>query len=609
MSRRNAFFISLLILIALSVFTLVSSELLIAIGGDDSPLSYPPWQWWASLLDDDGDLSLWLEITGFVGGLFAFLAGFSFVSLWRSRLATKGPSRRPHDYVPDPPAPAMSDNFGHASWANLSEVAREWGTPEPLYGGVVVGEAYDPRIDKGPFRPREQQTWGHGGKAPLLIDNCQIGSTHSLCIAGSGSFKTVSATSTLLSWTGSAIVLDPAEELGPMLEHDRRSRMGHKVFVLSPSGAGSIGFNVLDWIDIASPLAEPNVDAVVEWICGYTSRRDQTAQFFKDQGKALIRCILTQILWDPDLPPSARTLRTLRRYVAKPEAELREGLKAIHLSSPSQRAKQIAATLYDLVKETFSGVYANANLDTEWLSTTAYSDLVSGNTFRTADITDGKTDVFLSLPLKALEATPSVARCIIGALLNAAYEANGAVRGRMLFLLDEAARLGPMGAIKVAFNAGRKYGITLQFLYQSIGQIEQQWGREGKHDLYEGASFRSYAALNDIETAEELAKTIGQRGVRLISEGTNTGLSVPQFALFGSRSRGSSYSYTEMGRFLIRPEELLHDLRTDAQVVVPQSRKPILCGRALYFRRPEFVRRVATNRFATDHRKEEFTDA
>jgi type IV secretion system protein VirD4 len=580
----------------IAAFTLVASEVLIAITGLDAQLSYPVWQWWITLADADPDLTLWIAFTGVVGALIAGAALIAFVSAFRPWLTWSGPREQPQSHVPDPPSPAVSDNFGHASWANLDAVLREYSARDPLYGAKVLGEAYDPTIDKGPFRPHDRSTWGHGGKAPLLTYDCRAGSTHTIVIAGSGSFKTTSAVSTLLTWTGAAVVLDPAEELGPMLERDRR-RMGHNVFVLSPQSAAACGFNVLDWIEVSSPLAEPNVDAVVEWICGYTSRRDQTAQFFKDQGKALIRCILTQILWDPDMPAESKTLRTLRKYVAKPEKELREGLKAIHACSPSIRAKQIAATLFGLVDETFSGVYANANLDTEWLSTTAYSDLVSGNSFRTADIANGKTDVFVSLPLKALEATPAVARCIIGALLNSAYEANGAVKGRILFLLDEAARLGPMGAIKVAFNAGRKYGITLQFLYQSIGQIEQQWGKDGKHDLYAGAAIISYAALNDYETAEELAKTIGQRGVRLISESTNTGMSVPQFSLFGSRQRGNSHSYSEMGRFLIRPEELLHDLRTDAQIVVPQAAKPILCGRAPYFRRPDFVRRVDANRF------------
>ena len=57
-------------------------------------------------------------------------------------------------------------------------------------------------------------TWGQGGRAPLLIDPCVEGSTHSLVIAGSGSFKTTSAVSTLLTWTGSVVVLDPAADSG-----------------------------------------------------------------------------------------------------------------------------------------------------------------------------------------------------------------------------------------------------------------------------------------------------------------------------------------------------------------------------------------------------------
>lgn len=600
MNHRKKILVLTLIVIAFAIaaFTLVASEVLISITGVDGQLSYPAWQWWITLADGDPALMPWIIFTGIIGVLIGGVAVITFISAFRHKLPGRGPREQPRSLVPAAPTPAVSDNFGHSSVADLDEVLRELGAPDPFFGGIVLGEACNPMIDKGSFRPHDRSSWGHGGKEPLFIYNCRTGSSHSLFIAGSGSFKTVCAVSSLLTWTGSAVVLDPAEELGPMLERDRR-RIGHNVFILSPLNAAACGFNALDWIDIASPLAETNVDAVVEWICGHTSRRDQTAEFFKNQGKALIRCILTQILWDPDMPPEAKTLRSLRKYIAKPESELREGLKAIQACSPSSRARQIAASLHGLVNETFSGVYANANLDTEWLSTAAYADLVSGNSFKTADIANGRTDVFLSLPLKALEATPAVARCIIGALLNSAYEANGAVNGRILFLLDEAARLGPMADIKVAFNAGRKFGITLKFLYQSVGQIEHQWGKDGKQDLYEGAAFRSYAAINDYETAEELAKTIGQRGVRMISESENTGLSVPQFSMFGSRQRGKSYNYSEMGRFLLRPEELLHDLRTDAQIIVPQANKPILCGRAMYFRRKEFVRRVDASRFTT----------
>jgi type IV secretion system protein VirD4 len=55
--------------------------------------------------------------------------------------------------------------------------------------------------------------------------------------------------------------------------------------------------------------------------------------------------------------------------------------------------------------------------------------------------------------------------------------------------------------------------------------------------------------------------------------------------------------YTENLRPLIRPKEIMHDLREDAQIVIPRKGRPVLCGRAIYFRRPEFKSRVGANRF------------
>ena len=72
---------------------------------------------------------------------------------------------------------------------------------------------------------------------------------------------------------------------------------------------------------------------------------------------------------------------------------------------------------------------------------------------------------------------PRLKRVLVGALLNALYEADGAVQGRVLFMLDEVRRLGPMKILEVARDAGRKYGITLQLLYQAEDQLVEQWGR------------------------------------------------------------------------------------------------------------------------------------
>jgi type IV secretion system protein VirD4 len=208
----------------------------------------------------------------------------------------------------------------------------------------------------------------------------------------------------------------------------------------------------------------------------------------------------------------------------------------------------------------------------------------------------GKCSVFLQIPLKALQTTPAVGRTVIGALLNSAYEADGRTKGRILYLLDEVARLGPMKIIETARDAGRKYGITLQLFYQSVGQLEKQWGKDGKREWYDGVSHRTYAAVQDLETARELEESFGQYGIESVSEGSNNGTSGKTF--FDNYSRGTSLSYQELARPLIRKEELMNDCRTDEAFIIVRGARPLRCGRAIYFRRPEFVARVKANRFS-----------
>jgi type IV secretion system protein VirD4 len=593
--------------LSLMIFTPLASIIFVVGTGLFSAFPHPFWQWWLYLYVYGGDPATrhWLLLSGVPAAVIALVGAASV--FYRIRRVRAWSLRRDQPPLRPVPAPirGTTDNFGHSRWMTPAEACALWPAPDPAFGGVVVGEAYNPQTDgvaRIPFDPHNPQSWGAGGKPPLLIDPCASGPTHSLVIAGSGSFKTTGhAVPTLLTWTGSAVVLDPSTELAPMLAADCRQK-GQRVFMLHPNTAHEIGFNALDWIDVSSPMAETDVMSVVEWICGDTPIEDATAAFFKGRGKALIACLLAHMLWDPELAPELKTLRTLRTLIVTPDSDLRAILSGICQSSPSRMARDLAGTLKGVVDETFSGIYTNADECTSWLSNRAFAGLVSGDAFRAADIVNGKTTVFVALPLKALQSTPAAARTIVGALLNAAYEADGAVTGRILFLLDEAARLGPMSILETARDAGRKYRITLHLLYQSVGQITRQWGSEGLDAWYEAVSWRGYAAIKDIDTARELSATIGQYGVLGWTEGDNTGSHGKAFEA-GSRSRSSSISYQEISRPLMRPEEIMHDLREDAMIVVPKQGRPLICGRAIYFRRPEFRSRVEANRFGPEERK------
>jgi type IV secretion system protein VirD4 len=582
-----------------AAWTFVASVLFLFGTGLIGQFAHPYYQWWSYFVLARGNpiVAIWLEISG---GIASGLVLGLIVALGVTGRRPLGPSlsRRWFGGV-SAPIPGVTDNHGHAAWKDMKAIQERFPGPDPIYGGVVVGEAYRVDLDRlarRAFHPRDRKTWGRGGKAPLLIDPCHLGASHSLVFAGPGSYKSTCAVSTILSWIGSIVILDPSCELGDMLTADRE-RLGHAVHRIDL--LSGVGLNALDWIDTKKPLAEADVLSVVKWVCGdgAVSVTDEASgrDFFASRGRALVACMLAHMLWDEELDPTLKTLATLRSGLSTPEGEMREVLRGIHKTSGSRIARDFAGTLMDIVPETFSGIYTNADEMTSWLSIAAFSGAVSGDSFKTMDMRHGKTTVFVQIPLAVLMTTPAVARVLIGALLNSVYEANGNLRGRVLFLLDEAARLGPMKVIETARDAGRKFGITLQLLYQSVGQLEQQWGKEGKRVWYDGTAHRTYAAIRDPETARELEEIFGTYGVMATSQGGNTGTSGKSFEV-GSRSRGTNTSYHEISRPLIRRDELLNDCRTDEAFVVAGDGR-IRCGRAIYFRRPEMVARVNPSRF------------
>ena len=475
---------------------------------------------------------------------------------------------------------------GEADWMTMKEAARLF----PHTGGIVLGELY--RVDRDStaeqvFRAQDPETWGAGGKSPLLCFDGSFGSTHGIVFAGSGGFKTTSVTiPTALKWGGSIVVLDPSNEVAPMVSK-HRSDANRDIFVLDPK-VPETGFNALDWIGRFGGTKEEDIASVASWIMSDSGgSRGVRDDFFRASALQLLTALIADVCLSGRTDEPDQTLRQVRKNLAEPEPKLREHLQSIYDNSGSDFVKENVAAFVNMTPETFSGVYANAVKETHWLSYPNYGALVSGSSFFTGDIAQANADIFINIDLKTLDTHPGLARVIIGSLVNAIYNRNGEVKERTLFLLDEAARLGYMRILETTRDAGRKYGITLAMIYQSIGQMRETYGgRDAASKWFESSSWISFAAINDQETADYISRRCGMTTVEIDQVSRS------------SQLRGSSRTRSKQlaARPLIQAHEVLC-MRADEQIVFTAGNPPLRCGRAIWFRRSDMKSCAEENRF------------
>lgn len=517
----------------------------------------------------------YLDIVAVIG----LVAGFLAVAVG-ARIST---------VVPEPVKRAKRGIFGDANWLSMTAAGKLF----PPDGELVVGERY--RVDKEvvhqlPFDPNDPATWGQGGKASLLTYKQDFDSTHVLFFAGSGGYKTTSnVVPTALRYTGPLICLDPSTEVAPMVVEHRTRALGREVMVLDPTSPIT-GFNVLDGIE-TSKHKEEEIVGIAHMLLSESVRfESSTGSYFQNQAHNLLTGLLAHVMLSPEYD-GRRNLRSLRQIVSEPEPSVLAMLRDIQDHSGSAFIRETLGVFTNMTEQTFSGVYSTASKDTQWLSLDSYAALVCGNAFRSSDIVAGKNDVFINIPASILRSYPGIARVIIGSLINAMVQADGTFKRRALFMLDEVDLLGYMRVLEEARDRGRKYGISMMLMYQSVGQLERHFGRDGATSWIDGCAFASYAAIKALDTARSVSAQCGEmtvevkRGSRVIG--------------WGPKNAGSrlSESVNLQRRPLIMPHEITQSMRKDEQIIIVQGHSPIRCGRAIYFRRKDMDQAAKANRF------------
>ena len=499
--------------------------------------------------------------------------------------------KRPNDFAKAIKR-SKSNLHGEADWMPLEEAKRRFST-----GGIIIGEAYSmlgTRHEKIQFDHANPATWGpHGGKAPLLRFDGS-GGAHVLVFAGSGGYKSVGiGVPTALEWPSGLVYLDPKGEVHKKV-CKARVAMGRNVVSLRPSaGKESDGFNALDWIDPTKERSIQDIQTVVSWLAGEPKGGENAV--FEKQARKVLECILGDIIFDPDLKPEEKTLKRMHEIATMAKDDLRAVLEGILYKGRDYGfgapAAGVGAVLDIFESEkTWGGVRMDLDAIVDWLKVPGLARVVCGQSMRCSDIADGQTDVFINFTPAELQNNPGAARCIVGALMNAVEVRDGDVTGRVLFLLDEAYQFGKMPQLERARDLGRSYGINLMLIYQSVGQLEKSWERSGVSAWFE-TEMQIFSCINDEATARRVSDMAGEFTAIADSLSDSSGGSRRAGEFFGTANSNQGVNSSETARRLIKPDEIRR-MRRDEQIVFVRGSKPLRCGRAIYFRRPDMLQRV-----------------
>ena len=140
----------------------------------------------------------------------------------------------------------------------------------------------------------------------------------------------------------------------------------------------------------------------------------------------------------------------------------------------------------------WSSIAATVSGCARWLSKAPLVEMVCGNDFSLDEFTAGGLDVFIQLKGDTLKENKGLVRLLIGTMFKVMLEREGkSPKVPVLFVLDEVDLLGYMSALEEARDRGRKYGISLMLLYQSIGQLEKHFGKESAGAWFDSAAIVS----------------------------------------------------------------------------------------------------------------------
>lgn len=354
------------------------------------------------------------------------------------------------------------------------------------------------------FTSRNRGLLLDGAKARLSEDaSCR----NVAVVATTGAGKTASfILPNLLSQNdGSIVVTDPSGTLYARASGDL-VRRGYKVHQLNPLDlVSSVGYNPLSLASTFPEMQElahilvrtANNDAKVEplWLVGA-----------EEIIGILIKCLKSHVSAD-----RYANLANLQ-YLLQGFGDGQRLLPFVAANAPDDQTYHAYLGFISQSGKTLQGLLSQAKASLSMLTDPDIARLTARSTFDFAALRREKAALFLVFPQNRVSYYALLMNLFYTQLFHYCLDDRAYRPGSLpiYFLLDEFGHL-TIPNFPSIITTTRQRKISLSIVLQSVSQLEERYGKQGAHTILNGGvASRLFFSGMDIDTASELARTIGE---------------------------------------------------------------------------------------------------
>jgi type IV secretory pathway TraG/TraD family ATPase VirD4 len=453
---------------------------------------------------------------------------------------------------------AVGVPLGTARWLAPDIAAQKFAFQNNLAtGAVFMGDAFD---------------WQ--GSALGYADD-----RHVCLVSGSRGGKGVGViVANLISWPGSAIVVDPKGENATVTAQRRGDGsayarpMGQKVCILDPFNEVQLPpflkarYNPLDAIDPEGDYAVDDAGRVAAALVVVQSRTDP---YWEEAARNLLRGLILHVITAPYLK-GHRDLITVRRFLVQGDWLTTRRLedagdenipKPFDLLWSAMRRNDayngVVAGLGEQMKamsdKQRTSVLESARVNTEFIDSVPMQRILRESDF---DLGELKTNpqgltIYLTLPARYMETHYRWLRLMITLAVGEMERIKGrpATGHPTLFLLDEFAGLKRMEVIEHAAAQAAGFGVKFLFVVQNLPQLADVY--EKRWETFLGNSgLKLFFQIDDDFTRSYLARQLGELETTRTTRSGSHSQSTSDSTTSGENS-ASTYGYSTSRRPLL----------------------------------------------------------